>query len=153
MIDIPITWRGISTSPQPLPPPFLPSKPLLKLATKPHIVSQLKKSLTRATFHMSSAIPYVECHPTAGKPDPREYETEQESRQRASGAQPWAPFTSFVDWDHADWLMTSGVSQTKIDDLLKRPFVSATHLFFLTTLMSTLLSDANSDKTLFEEHL
>ncbi|KAG6835464.1 hypothetical protein H0H93_001233 [Arthromyces matolae] len=34
------------------------------------------------------------------------------------GAKPWAPFASEDEWDLAEWLMTSGVSQTKIDILI-----------------------------------
>ncbi|KAF8799293.1 hypothetical protein BYT27DRAFT_7040688, partial [Phlegmacium glaucopus] len=32
---------------------------------------------------------------------------------------PWAPFESEDEWELARWLMTSGVSQTKIDSFLK----------------------------------
>ena len=39
--------------------------------------------------------------------------------QREAGDAPWAPFESEGEWELARWLMTSGVSQTKIDSFLK----------------------------------
>lgn len=35
------------------------------------------------------------------------------------GKAPWAPFESEEEWALAKWLMTSGTSQTKIDEFLK----------------------------------
>jgi len=39
--------------------------------------------------------------------------------QEANSDSPWAPFESKDDWELARWLITSGVSQTKINDFLK----------------------------------
>ncbi|KAG6808947.1 hypothetical protein H0H92_002281 [Tricholoma furcatifolium] len=40
-------------------------------------------------------------------------------RQEDAGLQPWAPFANEAEWELAQWLMTSGVSQTKMDTFLK----------------------------------
>lgn len=39
--------------------------------------------------------------------------------QMEDGKAPWAPFESEEEWALAKWLMTSGTSQTKIDEFLK----------------------------------
>lgn len=37
---------------------------------------------------------------------------------------PWAPFPSYKEWELAEWLVQSGVSQSNIDKLLKLQWVS-----------------------------
>jgi hypothetical protein len=44
--------------------------------------------------------------------------------QKKAGDAPWAPFESEDEWELARWLMTSGVSQTKMDSFLKLNKVS-----------------------------
>lgn len=44
--------------------------------------------------------------------------------QKKAGDAPWAPFETEDEWELARWLMTSGVSQTKIDSFLKLNKVS-----------------------------
>jgi hypothetical protein len=44
--------------------------------------------------------------------------------QKKTGDVPWAPFETEDEWELARWLMTSGVSQTKIDSFLKLNKVS-----------------------------
>ena len=44
--------------------------------------------------------------------------------QKATGDKPWAPFESEKEWELARWLMTSGISQKKIDSFLKLETVS-----------------------------
>ncbi|KAJ7880813.1 hypothetical protein B0H14DRAFT_3764554 [Mycena olivaceomarginata] len=39
--------------------------------------------------------------------------------QKAEGSAPWYPFESEEEWELAQWLITSGLSQTKTDDYLK----------------------------------
>ncbi|KAF7290725.1 hypothetical protein MIND_01313200 [Mycena indigotica] len=39
-------------------------------------------------------------------------------QQRAAGRQPWSPFASVDEWDVGRWLITSGLSQKKIDEFL-----------------------------------
>ncbi|KAJ2975809.1 hypothetical protein NUW54_g11669 [Trametes sanguinea] len=39
--------------------------------------------------------------------------------QRAAGDQPWAPFKDLDEWELAQWLVTSGLSQTAIEQYLK----------------------------------
>jgi hypothetical protein len=51
--------------------------------------------------------------------------------QREEKEEPWSPFADEAEWELARWLMTAGMSQTKIDEYLKLPIVSAiakTHL-------------------------
>jgi hypothetical protein len=51
--------------------------------------------------------------------------------QREENQEPWSPFADEAEWELARWLMTAGMSQTKIDEYLKLPIVSAivkTHL-------------------------
>ena len=43
----------------------------------------------------------------------------QRDRQKAEECAPWAPFESQKEWELARWLMTSGVSQKKMDTFLK----------------------------------
>jgi len=40
-------------------------------------------------------------------------------KQKAAGNPPWHPFESEDEWELAQWLMTSGISQKKRDDYLK----------------------------------
>jgi hypothetical protein len=44
--------------------------------------------------------------------------------QKEAGDAPWAPFETEDEWELTRWLMTSGVSQTKIDSFLKLNKVS-----------------------------
>ncbi|KAG6906379.1 hypothetical protein DXG01_014194 [Tephrocybe rancida] len=40
-------------------------------------------------------------------------------KQEAAGLEPWAPFATEAEWELAQWLMMSGVSQAKMDSFLK----------------------------------
>jgi hypothetical protein len=42
-----------------------------------------------------------------------------QAEQKTGGQAPWYPFESEEEWDLAQWLMTSGLSQSKTDDFLK----------------------------------
>jgi len=70
-----------------------------------------------------------EFKPPAGVPRPKpsnmsnDFERLQEG-QRASGSEPWAPFSSIEDWDYARWVMNSDLSQKKIDEMLALDLVS-----------------------------
>ena len=44
--------------------------------------------------------------------------------QKKAGHAPWAPFKTEDEWELARWLMTSGVSQKKINSFLKLNKVS-----------------------------
>lgn len=44
--------------------------------------------------------------------------------QVEDGQSPWSPFESAEEWELAQWLMTSGVSQKKVNDFLKLRKVS-----------------------------
>jgi hypothetical protein len=48
--------------------------------------------------------------------------------QKKAGDAPWAPFESEDEWELARWLITSGVSQTKMDSFLKLNKVSHGHI-------------------------
>lgn len=52
----------------------------------------------------------------------------QRDQQKAKGSAPWAPFESQKEWELARWLMTSGVSQNKMDRFLKLQLVRNYHL-------------------------
>lgn len=39
--------------------------------------------------------------------------------QTAKGLPPWAPYDSLADWELAEWLIKSGVSQSRIDSFFK----------------------------------
>ena len=57
--------------------------------------------------------------------------------QMDEGLAPWFPFESEDEWELARWLMTSGISQKKIDSFLKLHKVSTSpHLKQLTTYIS-----------------
>jgi hypothetical protein len=74
-------------------------------------------------------ITYEDFEPPAGEPHPTpldlqsDFEHLRES-QRSSGEQPWAPFSSVDEWDYARWIMESGLSQKKIEEMLKLDIVS-----------------------------
>ncbi|KAK7035124.1 hypothetical protein R3P38DRAFT_3493923 [Favolaschia claudopus] len=54
--------------------------------------------------------------------DEQPFETEYESlrrQQEKENLPPWAPFETREEWELAQWLMTSGISQGKMDELLK----------------------------------
>ena len=52
----------------------------------------------------------------------------QRDQQKVEGSAPWAPFESQKEWELARWLMTSGVSQNKMDSFLKLESVRNYHL-------------------------
>jgi hypothetical protein len=45
-------------------------------------------------------------------------------QQKEAGVEPWSPFESEDEWELARWLMSAGVSQKKMDTLLKLKMVS-----------------------------
>lgn len=59
--------------------------------------------------------------------------------QKANNCEPWSPFSSQEEWEFARWIGKSGVSQQKVDQLLKSGMVnfrscihyymSLTHIF------------------------
>jgi hypothetical protein len=44
-------------------------------------------------------------------------------QQKEAGVEPWSPFESEDEWELARWLMSAGVSQKKMDTLLKLKMV------------------------------
>lgn len=71
---------------------------------------------------------FEEFEPPAGDPLPKppnslsNFEQLLDS-QRASGSEPWAPFSSLKEWDFARWIMNSGLSKREMDDLLSLDYV------------------------------
>lgn len=49
---------------------------------------------------------------------------EEQRRREHEGCAPWAPFNSLNEWGFVEWMMKSGVSQERIDELVQLPFVS-----------------------------
>jgi len=47
-------------------------------------------------------------------------------QQKEAGVEPWSPFESEDEWELARWLMSAGVSQKKMDTLLKLKMVIRT---------------------------
>jgi len=92
-------------------------------------------SIKRARVEVEEDIPvkmntaFDEFKPPAGEPQPKppnmsnDFEHLRE-HQRASGNEPWAPFSSVEDWDYARWIMNSGLSQREIDSMLALDLVS-----------------------------
>ncbi|KAG8938404.1 hypothetical protein FRC04_008939 [Tulasnella sp. 424] len=63
----------------------------------------------------------TDIHPTAGKPLPGSFKTgweRQKDEETKHGVAPWAPFASADEWEFARYLMKSGLSQGRIDELL-----------------------------------
>lgn len=63
----------------------------------------------------------TDVHPTAGRPLPGIFKTTWEkwrAREEKEGTLPWGEFRSPEDWSFARFLMKSGLSQEKIDELL-----------------------------------
>ena len=54
--------------------------------------------------------------------------------QQASESEPWAPFSSMEDWDYAQWIMNSGLSQRQIDSMLALDLMSEICLFASITV-------------------
>jgi hypothetical protein len=70
---------------------------------------------------------YIEDFPwSAGEPTGKMKRTMFEEIQRSqkkAGEDAWGPFQNEEEWDLAQWLMTSSVSQTKLNEFLKLPIV------------------------------
>jgi hypothetical protein len=72
---------------------------------------------------------YIEdfpCQWSAGEPTGGTQRTPFENiwrSQKEAGEEAWGPFENEEEWDLARWLMTSSVSQTKLDEFLKLPIV------------------------------
>ena len=65
---------------------------------------------------------WVEDFPTAAGATKGQCEStfqKHRTAQQAAGDAPWAPFESEKEWELARWLMTSGVSQKKMDSFLQ----------------------------------
>jgi hypothetical protein len=79
---------------------------------------------------------YVEDFPwSAGELMGRTKRTPFEEIQRAqknAGEKAWGPFMNEEEWDLARWMMTSSISQTKMDEFFNLPMVRTGE-----TLMST----------------
>lgn len=69
---------------------------------------------------------YIEDFPNAGEPTGKTKRTPFEKirkTQRKLEEEVWGPFKNEEEWDLARWLITSNVSQTKMDEFLKLPIV------------------------------
>ncbi|KAH9848234.1 hypothetical protein C2E23DRAFT_740105, partial [Lenzites betulinus] len=49
-------------------------------------------------------------------------------QQRSQGNVPYAPFEDLAEWNLAEWLVTSGLTQSSIEKFLKLPIVSVSIL-------------------------
>lgn len=70
---------------------------------------------------------YIEAYPRPAGTAHGQGESSFETYRRVQaedGQSPWSPFESAEEWELAQWLMGSGVSQTKVDDFLKLRKVS-----------------------------
>lgn len=68
-----------------------------------------------------------EPHPTAGRPLPGLFKTPWEvqlEKEKSNKDAPWGEFKTKDDWDFARFLMKSGLSQERIDELLQLEVVS-----------------------------
>ncbi|KAL1677740.1 hypothetical protein EV122DRAFT_213521 [Schizophyllum commune] len=77
--------------------------------------------------------PYVTVYPRAAGTRLRKARTPFESLRDAQikhGLPPYAPFRSMDEWEHLRWLVTSGASQSKIDQYLKLNSIRAIGLPF-----------------------
>ncbi|KAF8800596.1 hypothetical protein BYT27DRAFT_7216881 [Phlegmacium glaucopus] len=68
------------------------------------------ESLWVEDFPLPAGVATGECKTTFQK---------RQVEQKAEGKAPWAPFEMEKEWELAQWLMTAGVSQKKIDAFLK----------------------------------
>lgn len=69
----------------------------------------------------------TDVHPTAGRPLPGSFKIpweQQKARDLKDGVPPWREFGTKDDWTFARFLMKSGMSQEKIDELLHLEVVS-----------------------------
>ena len=57
-------------------------------------------------------------------------------QQKAAGLEPWSPFETEDEWELAQWLVSAGVSQKKIDALLKLKMVIR-HLYCIQNSSET----------------
>lgn len=119
-----------------LAPPFEPDLPPRKR----------RRGVTLEEVPDEEALPngrVVESHPSAGWTYrgvvPTEWETRRSEDERDQH-DPWFPFDSLDDWELARWLMTSGVSQEKIDGYLKL------HIVCLSISLTFMEVYANGDK-------
>ncbi|KAI5895357.1 uncharacterized protein SCHCODRAFT_02665716 [Schizophyllum commune H4-8] len=83
--------------------------------------------------HTAPRGPYVTVYPRAAGARLRKARTPFESLRDAQikhGLPPYAPFRSMDEWEHLRWLVTSGASQSKIDQYLKLNSIRAIGLPF-----------------------
>ncbi|KAL1663369.1 hypothetical protein GGF50DRAFT_57064 [Schizophyllum commune] len=83
--------------------------------------------------HTAPRGPYVTVYPRAAGTRLRKARTPFESLRDAQikhGLPPYAPFRSMDEWEHLRWLVTSGASQSKIDQYLKLNSIRAIGLPF-----------------------
>ena len=66
-------------------------------------------------------------YPPAGQPcglHAQHHFNDLSASQEAAGHQPWEPFSSIDDWELARWIVTAGLSQRQMNDMLSLNFVS-----------------------------
>lgn len=76
----------------------------------------------------------TDVHPTAGRPLPGTFKTQWEQQKvqdTKDGVPPWSVFGTMEDWTFARFLMKSGMSQEKIDEL---PHLEAVSHYLISTL-------------------
>ncbi|KIO21131.1 hypothetical protein M407DRAFT_29239 [Tulasnella calospora MUT 4182] len=80
----------------------------------------LRKYPMRVTFPIHKRV--IDAHPTAGCPLPGIFKTPWETKsekERNQKDRPWGEFKTKEDWEFARFLMKSGLSQERIDELLQ----------------------------------
>ena len=80
-------------------------------------------------FPIKTHSVFSEFEPPAGMPQQRPPGVSNnfkrlQASQQALGSEPWAPFSSIEDWDYAQWIMNSDLSQRQIDAMLGLDLVS-----------------------------
>lgn len=114
--------QAMDTDIQPMPdlPPIEPQSP------------RVPESGGRQTPPTASQGPYITVYPRAAGRRLYRARTPFEAlreTQLKRDLPPYAPFRSMDEWEHLRWLVTSGASQSKIDQYLKLNSVSPIGLF------------------------
>lgn len=109
---------------QPYSPAAIPKPPAMPSSLSPQPPSAQVKDVPEEDTDLNSR--WIEEYPGAGKSYGRcqTLFDQYRDQQIAKGHTPWAPFENEAEWELAEWLMTSGVSQTRMDSFLKLQSVS-----------------------------
>jgi hypothetical protein len=137
-IDVDETWIDNDASVVDADPPIPPAPVETESETEDVRPKRRRVEIEDVIDEDDEESRWIEDFPTAaGATKGRCESTFQTHRnaQQTAGNAPWAPFESKKEWELARWLMTSGISQKKMDSFLKLESVRTFGTSKVTALM------------------